>query len=63
MENDKTVKVHSITEIPLGHKIALSDLKRRRYNLNMVMILVKLLNQLKKVIMFMFIMLKQKNGK
>jgi (2R)-sulfolactate sulfo-lyase subunit alpha len=27
MENDKTVKVNSITEIPLGHKIALQDLK------------------------------------
>jgi (2R)-sulfolactate sulfo-lyase subunit alpha len=27
MENDKTVKVNSISEIPLGHKIALLDLK------------------------------------
>jgi (2R)-sulfolactate sulfo-lyase subunit alpha len=27
MENDKTVKVSSIAEIPLGHKIALQDLK------------------------------------
>ena len=27
MENDKTVKVNSISEIPLGHKIALFDLK------------------------------------
>ena len=27
MENDKTVKINSITEIPLGHKIALSDLE------------------------------------
>jgi (2R)-sulfolactate sulfo-lyase subunit alpha len=27
MENDKTVKVKSIDEIPLGHKIALIDLK------------------------------------
>ena len=27
MENDKTVKVDSIAEIPLGHKIALKDLK------------------------------------
>ncbi|MDB9799590.1 UxaA family hydrolase [Pelagibacteraceae bacterium] len=27
MENDKTVKVKSINEIPLGHKIALIDLK------------------------------------
>ena len=26
MENDKTVKVSSIAEIPLGHKIALQDL-------------------------------------
>ena len=27
MENDKTIKVSSIVEIPLGHKIALIDLK------------------------------------
>ena len=27
MENDKTIKVNSIVEIPLGHKIALVDLK------------------------------------
>jgi (2R)-sulfolactate sulfo-lyase subunit alpha len=27
MENDKTVKINSIAEIPLGHKIALLDLK------------------------------------
>ena len=27
MENDKTVKVNSISDIPLGHKIALQDLK------------------------------------
>ena len=27
MENDKTVKVTSINEVPLGHKVALQDLK------------------------------------
>ena len=27
MENDKTVKINSIAEVPLGHKIALLDLK------------------------------------
>ena len=27
MENDKTIKIISINEIPLGHKIALQDLK------------------------------------
>jgi (2R)-sulfolactate sulfo-lyase subunit alpha len=27
MENDKTIKIISIKEIPLGHKIALQDLK------------------------------------
>ena len=27
MENDKTVKVNSTNEVPLGHKIALQDLK------------------------------------
>jgi len=26
MENDKTLKINSISEIPLGHKIALQDL-------------------------------------
>ena len=26
MENDKTIKVNSINEVPLGHKIALRDL-------------------------------------
>ena len=28
MENDKTVKVPSASDVPLGHKIALSDLKK-----------------------------------
>ena len=27
MENDKTIKVSSTNEVPLGHKIALKDLK------------------------------------
>ena len=27
MENDKTIKIKSINEIPLGHKIALQNLK------------------------------------
>jgi (2R)-sulfolactate sulfo-lyase subunit alpha len=27
MENDKTLKINSISKIPLGHKIALQDLK------------------------------------
>ena len=27
MENDKTVKVPSTNDVPLGHKIALKDLK------------------------------------
>ena len=27
MENDKTIKITSINEIPLGHKIALQNLK------------------------------------
>ena len=27
MENDKTVKISSISDIPLGHNIALQDLK------------------------------------
>ena len=26
-ENDKTIKVNSLNEVPLGHKIALKDLK------------------------------------
>ena len=28
MENDKTIKITSINEIPLGHKIALQDFKQ-----------------------------------
>ena len=28
MENNKTIKIKSISEIPLGHKIALQDLKK-----------------------------------
>jgi hypothetical protein len=32
MENDKTVKVPSTNDVPLGHKIALKDLKGWRYN-------------------------------
>ena len=27
MENDKTIKIDSVVDIPLGHKIALQDLK------------------------------------
>jgi (2R)-sulfolactate sulfo-lyase subunit alpha len=27
MENDKSIKVSSLNEVPLGHKIALQDLK------------------------------------
>ena len=27
MENDKTIKINSLDEVPLGHKIALKDLK------------------------------------
>ena len=27
MENDKTIKIKSINEIPLGHKISLQDFK------------------------------------
>ena len=27
MENDKSTKIQSISEIPLGHKIAMTDLK------------------------------------
>ena len=28
MENDKTIKIKSISEIPLGHKIALQDFEK-----------------------------------
>ena len=48
--------IQSVDEIPLGHKIAMVDLKEGDTILNMVMILVKWLNQLKKVNMFMFTM-------
>ena len=57
MENDKTVSIQSADEIPLGHKIAMVDLKELVILfLNMVTILVKLLNQSKKVSMSMFTM-------
>ena len=56
MENDSSVNIQSVDEIPLGHKIAMTDLKEGDTILNMVMILVKLLNQLKKVSMYMFTM-------
>ena len=32
MENDKTIKVNSTNEVPLGHKIALKDLKEGTQN-------------------------------
>ena len=32
MENDSSTNIQSVDEIPLGHKIAMVDLKRRRYN-------------------------------
>ena len=42
MENDKSVlNIQSVDEIPLGHKIAMVDLKEGDTILNMVMILVK----------------------
>ena len=56
MENDKSVKIQSKNEIPLGHKIAMIDFKEGDTILKMVMILEKLLKILKKVSMFMFIM-------
>ena len=46
MENDSTVNIQSVDEIPLGHKIAMTDLKKKETQfLNMDMILVKLLNR------------------
>jgi (2R)-sulfolactate sulfo-lyase subunit alpha len=33
MENDKTVNIQSMDEIPLGHKIAMVDLNEGRYYL------------------------------
>ena len=33
MQNDKTIKIKSINEVPLGHKIALKDLKEGRFGL------------------------------
>ena len=32
MENDSSTNIQSVDEIPLGHKIAMVDLKRRGYN-------------------------------
>ena len=32
MEDDSSTDIQSMDEIPLGHKIAMTDLKRRRHN-------------------------------
>jgi len=58
MENDKTVNIQSLNDIPLGHKIAMVDLNEGDTILKYGMILVKWLNQSKKVNMYLFIMLK-----
>ena len=62
MENDKSTKVHSINEVPLGHKIALEDLKIGDTIFKYGHDIGKVVKEIKKGDMFMFITLKQKNG-
>ena len=60
----KPVKVPSTNEIPLGHKIALKDLKTGDTILKYGHDIGKVVqDQSKRVNTFMFIMLKQRNGK
>ena len=56
MENDKTIKIKSINEVPLGHKIALQDLKERDTILKYGHDIGKVVKSIKKVNMFMFTM-------
>ena len=62
MENDKTIKIKSINEIPLGHKIALQDFKEGDTILKYGHDIGKVVASIKKVIMCMFITLKLKSG-
>ena len=62
MENDKTIKIKSINEIPLGHKIALQDFKVGDTILKYGHDIGKVVSSIKKVIMFMFITSKLKSG-
>ena len=41
MENDKTVQVNSMDKVPLGHKIALKDLKEGSLNHNLLFYLLE----------------------
>ena len=56
MENDKSVKIQSKNEIPLGHKIAMIDFKEGDTILKYGHDIGKLLKILKKVSRYMFIM-------
>ena len=48
MENDKTIKVTPVNEIPLGHKIALKDLKEGDTILKYGYDIGKVIKQIKK---------------
>ena len=56
MENDKSVKIQSKNEIPLGHKIAMLDLNEGDTILKYGHDIGKVVKKLKRVSMFMFIM-------
>ena len=56
MENDKSVKIQSKNEIPLGHKIAMIDFKEGDTILKYGHDIGKVVKDIKKVNMYMFIM-------
>ena len=62
MENDKTVNIQSLNEIPLGHKIAMVDLNEGDTILKYGHDIGKVVKPIKKVNMYMFIMLKLRSG-
>ena len=62
MENDKTVSIHSLNEITLGHKIAMIDLNEGDTIIKYGHDIGKVVKSIKKVNMFMFTMLKLRSG-
>ena len=63
MENDKTVNIQSMDEIPLGHKIAMVDLNEGDTILKYGHDIGKVVKSIKKVNTYMFTMLKQRSGR
>ena len=62
MENDKTINIQSLNEIPLGHKIAMVDLNKGDTILKYGHDIGKVVKSIKRANMFMFTMLKLRSG-